>query len=171
MLERTRSIAESTQLWWSVRPHHSFGTVEVRICDAQSSGEESLRLGALMLACVAQAAIDYDEGALPAPQAGREIEENLWRAIRYGLDGRFVDFAAGEEIEARAAVQRLLEWTAPARETLGLDAEPSGPNGAQRARAALAAGRSVAEVYRDSIAETARTYAPDAEHPAELLRG
>ncbi len=171
LLERTRSIVESTQLWWSVRPHHSFGTVEVRICDAQSGGEESLRLGALMYACVAQAALDYDAGALPPPQPGREIEENLWRAIRHGMDGRFIDFGSGTEIEARAAVERLLAWTAPAREALAIEAEPSGPNGTQRARAALAAGRSVAEVYRDFVAETARTYAPGAEHHAALLAG
>ena len=116
--------------------------------------------GALMLACVAQSAIDYDDGVLPAPQPGREIEENLWRAIRFGLDGRMIDFGTGEEIEAPLAVERLLEWTAPAREALGLDAEPPEANGAQRARAELQSGRSIAEVYRDAVAETARTYAP-----------
>ena len=164
MLERTSSIVESTQLWWSVRPHHSFGTVEVRICDAQSNGEESFRLGALMMAAVAQSAIDYDEGRLPGPQQGRQVEENLWRAIRYGLDGRLIDFSGGSgaaaEVEVAEAIEQLLEWTAPAREALGLEAEPRGPNGAQRARAGLAAGRTIEEVYRDTIAETSRTYAP-----------
>jgi glutamate---cysteine ligase / carboxylate-amine ligase len=161
MLERTGSIVESTQLWWSVRPHHRFGTVEVRICDAQSLGAESFRLAALMTACVAQAALDHDEGALPAPQQAREIEENLWRAIRFGMDGRMIDFAAGVEIDAAEAVDRLLAWTAPAREALGLDAEPSGPNGAQRARHELEGGLTIPEIYRRSIAETARTYAPE----------
>lgn len=161
LLERTHSIAESTQLWWSVRPHHAFGTVEVRICDAQSRGSESFRLGALLMACVAQAAIDYDDGVLPAPIRAREIEENLWRAIRFGLGGKMIDFAAEREIEAAAAVEQLLEWTAPARAALDLDAEPDGPNGAQRAQAEIAAGRSIADIYRDSIAETARTYAPE----------
>ncbi len=162
LLERTNSIAESTQLWWSVRPHHSFGTVEVRICDAQSTGPESFRLGALLMACVAQAALDHDDGRLPEPAGDREIEENLWRAIRFGLDGRMVDFRAGREIEAAEAVEQLLEWTAPARDALGLDAEPQGPNGAQRARAALAtADGSVPDVYREIVAETARTYAPE----------
>ncbi len=74
LLARTRSIVESTQLWWSVRPHHAFGTVEVRICDAQSRGDESLRLTALIAACIAQAALDYDDGLLPAPLADREID-------------------------------------------------------------------------------------------------
>src|SRR5690606_25556614 len=125
-----------TQLWWSVRPHHAFGTVEVRICDAQSRGEESFRLGALLLACVAQAAMDYDDGTLPEPMRAREIEENVWRAIRYGMDGKMIDFTEGREIEAAEAVEQLLTWTAPARSALDLDAEPEGPNGAQRARAA-----------------------------------
>jgi carboxylate-amine ligase len=160
LLRETNSIVESTQLWWSVRPHHAFGTVEVRICDAQSRGSESFRLGALLMACVAQAAIDYDDGVLPEPMKARAIEENLWRAIRFGLDGKMIDFAAGREIEAAEAVEQLLAWTAPARSALSLEAEPEGPNGAQRAQAELAAGRSIEEIYRDSIAETARTYAP-----------
>ena len=63
LLRRTNSIVESTQLWWSVRPHHRFGTVEVRICDAQTGGDESFALAALIVACVAQTARDYDEGA------------------------------------------------------------------------------------------------------------
>jgi carboxylate-amine ligase len=158
LLERTRSVIESTQLWWSVRPHHSFGTVEVRICDAQSSGDESLALGGLLVACVAQSALDYDEGCLAPPLRAREVEENLWRAIRYGLDGRMIDFARGEEIEAAEAVEQLLSWTAPAREALSIDDPVIGPNGAQRARSGLAAGSSVEEIYAEAVAETAATF-------------
>src|SRR5215212_9472028 len=98
MLVRTRSIVEATQLWWSVRPHHAFGTVELRICDAQARGSESFGLAGLIAACIAQAALDYDEGTLPAPLRQREIEENLWRAIRHGLDGEMIDFAARTEV-------------------------------------------------------------------------
>ena len=61
-LVRTRSIVEYTQVWWSIRPHFSFGTVEVRICDAQTTAAESEALAALIVACVAQAARDIDEG-------------------------------------------------------------------------------------------------------------
>ena len=56
------SIVEHTQLWWSVRPHHSFGTVEVRICDAQSSADDSTALAGLIVACVAQAAARLRRG-------------------------------------------------------------------------------------------------------------
>jgi glutamate---cysteine ligase / carboxylate-amine ligase len=160
-LEQVNSIVESTQLWWSVRPHHRFGTVEVRICDSQSRGDESFALAALIAACVAQTAIDYDERAperLDPLLHDREIEENMWRAIRYGMDGRLVDFRKRAEIEARAAVEQLIEWTAPARDALGLDVALPERNGTQRARAALAEGRSIEEIYRESIAETKQTY-------------
>ncbi len=59
---QTYSIVEFTQVWWSVRPHFSFGTVEVRICDAQATAQESDALAAMMVACIAQAARDVDEG-------------------------------------------------------------------------------------------------------------
>jgi carboxylate-amine ligase len=163
VLVRTNSIVEATQLWWSVRPHHSFGTVEVRICDAQTGGDESFALAALIAACVAQSARDYDEGGLPPPRRQREIEENLWRAIRYGMEGTMIDFDRGEELPAGEVVERLLEWTAPARRSLGLDPALPELNGARRARRALDAGASIEEVYGEAVAETRRTYATTKE--------
>jgi carboxylate-amine ligase len=161
-LQRVNSVVESTQLWWSVRPHHLFGTVEVRICDAQTRGDESFALAGLISACIAQAALDYDEHGYEgqgAPLADREIEENLWRAIRYGMSGRQVDFRRGVEVEAREALERIVEWTGPARSQLGIEFELPARNGAQRAREALDAGASIEDVYRESVAETKRTYA------------
>ncbi len=161
MLERAGSVVESTQLWWSVRPHHSFGTVEVRICDAQTRGEESFALAGLIAACIAQTAISYDEQGYDGagrPLADREIEENLWRAIRYGMSGRQIDFRRGVEVEAAAALESLLAWTEPARSQLGIEVDLPARNGAQRAREALDAGVAVEDVYRDAVAETKRTY-------------
>ena len=161
-LTRTNSIVEFTQLWWSVRPHHAYGTVEVRICDAQSSADESSALAALMVACVAQAALDFDDGVLPDPPPGRLVEENLWRAIRYGLDGRMIDLERGEEFPAAALPDRLLAWTAPARAALGgLDPALPSENGAQRQRAALAAGATMQEVYEAEVAAAQRSYASE----------
>jgi glutamate---cysteine ligase / carboxylate-amine ligase len=161
-LQRMNSIVESTQLWWSVRPHHRFGTVEVRICDAQTRGEDSAALLALIAACAAQTAIDYDERGYEGgggPLHDREIEENLWRAIRYGMDGKLIDFRRGTEVEARQVLEELLEWTAPARERLGLEASLPEENGSQRALRALGGGGSIEEIYREAVAETMRTYA------------
>jgi carboxylate-amine ligase len=161
LLTRTDAIVEATQLWWSVRPHHSFGTVELRICDAQTGGAESFALASLITACIAQAAIDYDEGRAKPPLRQREVEENLWRAIRHGLDGTQIDFEAEAVIPTRLALERLAEWTESARTALGLEFELPERNGAQRARAALEAGASLADVYRDAVAETRRTYAAE----------
>jgi carboxylate-amine ligase len=161
MLQRTGTVVESTQLWWSVRPHHQFGTVEVRVCDAQTRGDESFGLAGLIAACIAQTALDYDEhgyeGAGP-PLQDREIEENLWRAIRHGMSGKLIDFRRGAEVDARAALEGLLEWTEPARSQLGIEAPLPDRNGAQRAREALEAGVAIEDIYRDAVRETHRTY-------------
>jgi carboxylate-amine ligase len=161
LLAETDSVVEATQLWWSVRPHHSFGTVEVRICDAQTRGDESFNVAALIAACVAQAAIDLDDGRDSQPLRQREIEENLWRAIRYGMDGEMIDFRERRLVPTRAVLEGILEWTAPARDSLGLEVELPERNGAQRAYAALAEGAMVEEIYRHAIEETKRTYAPE----------
>ena len=154
----TSSIVEFTQVWWSVRPHFSFGTVEVRICDAQATAPESEALASLMVACAAQAARDIDEGVPFADPAPRMVEENMWRAIRHGLDGRLIDLQSAEEFPARAAIERLLEWTAPVRAELGVDPAFPERNGAQRQRALIDAGASREEVFAASVAETRTTY-------------
>jgi len=161
-LIETRSIVEFTQVWWSVRPHFSFGTVEVRICDAQATAQESEALASLMVACIAQAMRDVDEGVPFEHPAPRLVEENMWRAIRFGLDGRMIDLPAAREYRSREAIDRLLDWTEPVRAELG--AEPSFPerNGAQRQRAMIDGGASREEVFGASVAETARTYAEGA---------
>jgi len=163
-LERVGSVVESTQLWWSVRPHHAFGTVEVRICDAQTRGEESFALAGLIAAAIAQAAIEHDERGYGGGERlllDREIEENLWRAIRHGMNGRQIDFRRGGEVEAASALEALLAWCEPARSQLGIEVDLPARNGAQRAREALDAGVSIEDIYRDAVAETKRTYTAD----------
>jgi glutamate---cysteine ligase / carboxylate-amine ligase len=159
LLVRTRSIVEHTQLWWSVRPHHTFGTVELRICDAQTSAEESTALAGLATACIAQAAIDHDEGTPGPPAPQRLVDENLWRAIRYGLDGRMIDLERLEEFPSAALPDRLLAWTAPARGLLGIDAGLPARNGAQRQQDALQSGASIQDVFAAEVATTQASYA------------
>jgi carboxylate-amine ligase len=158
LLVRTRSIVEFTQVWWSVRPHFAFGTVEMRICDAQASGAESEALAALIVACIAQAARDIDEGVPHVDLPARLIEENMWRAIRFGLDGRMVDFAGGDEYPSAAIVERLAAWTAPVRGELGIELAFPERNGAQRQRVMIEAGRSREEIFAASVRETRETY-------------
>jgi carboxylate-amine ligase len=162
LLIRTGSIVEFTQLWWSVRPHHSFGTVEVRICDAQTTGAEADALAALIVACVRRAAAEVDAGETPPDLPARLIEENMWRAIRYGLDGRLLDLQAPviEEFGAAETLDRLNAWA-------GSDVVLPARNGAQRQRALIEAGTTPAEVYAACLAETQATYVEEtADEPA-----
>ena len=163
LLIRTHSIIEFTQVWWSVRPHFSYGTVEVRICDVQATAAESDALVGLTVACVAQALLELDAGEPFEPLPGYLIEENMWRAIRYGLDGRMIDFARGEEYPSAEIVERLLAWTAPARAAFALEVEPAlgEPNGAQRQRAMVEAGASMREAFQTCVRDTRATYSEE----------
>ena len=153
LLVRTGSIVEFTQLWWSVRPHHDFGTVEVRICDAQTTAAEADGIAALIVACVRRAAAEIDAGETPPDLPGRLIEENMWRAIRHGLDGRLLDLEAErvEEFAAAETLERLNAWA-------GADVELPELNGAQRQRRMIEDGATPAEVYGACLAETRTTY-------------
>jgi glutamate---cysteine ligase / carboxylate-amine ligase len=158
LLVKTRSIVEFTQVWWSVRPHFAFGTVEMRICDAQTAGSEAEALTGLIVACIAQAARDFDEGVPHTDLPGRLIEENMWRAIRFGLDGQMVDFAAEQEYPSASILERLAAWTAPVRAELGIELAFPERNGAQRQRAMIAVGASREEVFAAAVRETRQTY-------------
>ena len=163
LLIRTNSIIEFTQVWWSVRPHFSYGTVEVRICDIQATAAESDALAGLTVACVAQALLELDAGEPFEPLPGYLIEENMWRAIRYGLDGRMIDFARGEEYPSAEIVERLMAWSAPARAAFALEVEPAlgEPNGAQRQRAMIEGGASMREAFQSCVRDTRATYSEE----------
>src|SRR3954471_9855556 len=162
-LVRTDSIVEYTQVWWSIRPHFSFGTVEVRICDAQSTAQEAEALSGLIVACVAQAARDEDDGVPFSDPPRRMIEEIFWRAIRRGQDGKLIDLDRAEEFPAAAAAERLLQWTAPVRAELAIDPAFPALNGAQRQRRAIEAGMDMHEVYAAAVKETRETYVQEAK--------
>lgn len=163
LLVATGSIVEDTQVWWSVRPHLAFGTVEVRISDVQATAGESEELAALTVACVLQAARDEADGVPFEDPARRLVEENVWRAIRYGMDGRLIDWERRAEEPAAASVERLLRWTAPVRAEQRIDPAFPERNGAQRQRDALAREGSLREVFAAVVEETRRTYAPTLE--------
>ena len=157
----TRSIVEFTQVWWSVRPHFQFGTVEVRICDAQSTAAESEALAGLIVACVAQAARDLDEGRPFSDPEPRLVEENMWRAIRWGLDGQMIDFERAIEYPSAQIADRLSAWTEPVRAELGIDPAFPERNGAQRQRRMIEAGATAEEVFSACVRETRETYAQE----------
>jgi carboxylate-amine ligase len=119
-LYRTNSITEHTQIWWSVRPHLAYPTIELRICDAQPDLAEAQAVAALCHALAARCARAFDDGEPLPNHPNRLLEENLWRAIRYGLSGELLDFERGEAIPARARLEALVEWVQPVADEIGV---------------------------------------------------
>jgi carboxylate-amine ligase len=149
----TGSIDEHTQLWWSVRPHLGFPTVEIRIADAQPDLAEARSLAALAHALAVRIAHALDEGEPLPDYPHRLIEENLWRAIRYGLSGELIDLGTGDVRPARAHLERLLEWVAPAAEEIGAAPYLTIPsaNAAERQIARHAEGATLEEIYAEQV--------------------
>jgi len=152
-LYTTRSIEEHTQMWWSVRPHLAFPTVEIRICDAQPELREAQALAALMHSLGARFARALDEGEPLPSLPHRLIEENMWRAIRYGLSGELIDFGRGEPIPARARIEQLIEWVAPVAEEISAASflSVTAANSAERQYARLAELGSHRRVFSELV--------------------
>ena len=153
MLYGTGSILEHTQIWWSVRPHLAFPTVEIRICDAQPDLAESRSLAALMHAVAARTARALDEGEpLPLPPH-RLIEENFWRAIRWGLGGDFIELETGQLIEKRKRIEQLIEWVLPVAEEIGAAPFLAVPaqNAAERQIARYEEGATLEEIFAEQV--------------------
>ena len=149
----TRSIDEHTQMWWSVRPHLAFPTVEIRICDAQPDLGEARSLAALCYALTARIARAHDDGEPLPTHPHRLIEENLWRAIRYGLSGELIDLETGEVRPARAHLERLVEWVQPVTDELGAAPYLAIPaaNAAERQIARHEAGATLEEIFAEQV--------------------
>jgi glutamate---cysteine ligase / carboxylate-amine ligase len=149
LLYETGSVTEHTQLWWSVRSHLAFPTVEMRICDAQPDLVDSRALAALIYALTARVARALDEGEPLWDPPRRLIEENLWRAIRYGLSGELIDLRTMDVRPARAAIEELIEWVMPVAEELGAASYLTVPaqNSAERQIARFEEGASLRDIY------------------------
>ena len=157
-LYETGSITEHTQIWWSVRPHLAFPTIEIRVCDGQPDLFEAQGLAALAASVVARSARAVDEGEPLEPLPHRLIEENFWRAIRYGLSGELIDFARGEPVPARQRLEELVEWVLPAAEEIGAAPYLTIPerNAAERQIERFEEGASLEEIYAEQIQTTER---------------
>ncbi|MDX6413729.1 MAG: glutamate---cysteine ligase / carboxylate-amine ligase [Gaiellaceae bacterium] len=152
-LYATASIDEHTQIWWSVRPHLAYPTVEVRICDAQPDLESAQSIAALIYALAARFARALDQGE-PLPNLPhRLIEENLWRAIRYGLSGGLIDFERGEVVPARSRIEALIDWVEPVASEIGAAPYLAVPaaNAAERQYARLAEVGSHRQVFAELV--------------------
>jgi carboxylate-amine ligase len=152
-LYETGSVTEHTQVWWSVRPHLAFPTIETRVCDAQPELAEARSLSALIYSLTARIARALDEGEPLPSWPHRLLEENFWRALRYGLSGELIDFERGESIPARARLEQLVEWVQPVAEELGAASWLAIPerNAAERQIARHEEGASMEEIFAEQV--------------------
>jgi carboxylate-amine ligase len=150
-LYETGSIDEHTQLWWSVRPHLAYPTVEIRICDGQPDLGESRALAGFCYALTARIARAVDEGEpLPQPPP-RMIEENFWRAIRYGLSGTLLDPGTYDVRPARGELERVAAWIGPVADELGVVLAVPVTTAAERQIARFDEGWPLEQIYAEEV--------------------
>jgi len=152
-LYRTGSVTEHTQIWWSVRPHLAFPTIEIRIADGQPDLAEAQSLAAFAYSLAARCARAIDEGEMIPSLPNRLLEENLWRATRYGLSGELLDLERGEPVHARRRLEDLLDWVAPVADEIGAAPYLAIPerNAAERQIARFQEGASIQEIYAEQV--------------------
>ncbi|HSB40034.1 MAG TPA: carboxylate-amine ligase [Gaiellaceae bacterium] len=161
-LEKTGCIADYTHIWWDIRLHPRFGTVEIRVCDAVSRVEDAVALAAYCQALVKLYSERYDAGEAIPSYHRILTTENKWLAARYGLEAPVMDLATGRRNRVPVAqlVRRTLKEVEPHARELGSDAELEGireilarGNGSDRQRRIWNANRDLTEVVRE-IADT-----------------
>jgi carboxylate-amine ligase len=158
----TRSIREHTEIWWSVRPHQAFPTVETRICDGQPDFARSVALSGLMVALSADFARRYDAGEPLPEHPARDLEENLWRAIRWGMSGELIDLAARRSIPAAERLEQLLQQVSGTARELGIERHLQPlrePTLSQRMGELMDAGADPRELWPQVVESTHRSAA------------
>ena len=108
-MRESQTINDYTYLWYDVRPHPKFGTVEIRVMDSQTRLEHTLGLAALVQAMVKELAEHFDSGEQLSRYPYEMLDENKWLAARHGLDGELVDLPSKERVPTRALARRLLD--------------------------------------------------------------
>jgi carboxylate-amine ligase len=155
-------MEDYTWLWYDVRPHPNFGTVEIRAMDAQTHVEHTLGLAALIQAMVKELAEHYDAGEKLRDYPYEMLDENKWLASRHGLEGELVDLPDRETVTAKALARRLYDRLKGHAEDLGAASELEGVldllehgNGAFRQRKVYDANRDFTELLQDIVAASA----------------
>ena len=121
--KRTNSFEDYTYIWWDLRPHPRLGTIEVRVCDAQTRFESVAAITALVQSLVATFAAALDRGEALRSEPITLVAENKWRAARDGLGAKLIDFETDSERSAPDAVRALVEQARPAASELGCERE------------------------------------------------
>jgi carboxylate-amine ligase len=119
LLINTKSIDNGKKIWWDLRPHPVFGTLEFRVCDIATKVEECLALAATMQALIVKFYRMFEQNTTFRVYRRALINENKWRAQRYGLDGKLIDFGKRTEVEAKALVHEIVELVDDVVDELG----------------------------------------------------
>jgi carboxylate-amine ligase len=119
LLVKTGCMDNAKKIWWDVRAHPFFDTVEVRVCDMTTRVDDTVAITALIQALMGKLYLLYRRNLGYREYARELIEENKWRAVRYGLDGQLIDFGKQEQVPIRALIGELLEFCSETAEIFG----------------------------------------------------
>ena len=123
LMVTTNCIDNAKKIWWDIRLHPFFNTIEFRICDAQSRVDDTIALAALMQAIVLKLHKLRNQNVTFRSYPRRLIDENRWRAARYGLDGKLIDFGRKCEVDERQLIREMLDFLATEIAELGNENE------------------------------------------------
>ncbi len=158
----SRVIEDYTYLWYDVRPHPNFGTVEIRVMDSQTHIEHTLGLAAFTQAMVRELSIHFDEGKQLSKYPFEMLDENKWLAARHGLEGELVDLPSSDRVATRELARRLLDRMRGLAEDLGSGADLDAVedllkrgNGAARQVVVHEANHDLREVMAEIVSATA----------------
>src|SRR3954447_6116122 len=161
-MQRSGVMEDASYLWYDVRPHPRFGTVEIRACDSQTRVEHTLGLAALTHAMVKELSEHFDAGEQLSDYPWEMLDENKWLASRHGLDGELVDLPSRDRVPARGLARRLLDRLREHAQDLGADGALDGiqdlidrGNGAARQVVVYEANHDLREVMAEIVAATA----------------
>jgi carboxylate-amine ligase len=150
LLVKTGCIDNAKKIWWDVRAHPFFDTVEVRVCDMTTRIDDTVAIAALIQALMGKLYLLYRRNLAFRSYSRELIEENKWRAVRYGLDGQLIDFGKQEQVPIRMLVDELIEFVGETAEIFGSHQEMD------RVRTILKEGTSADRQLR--IYEESKTY-------------
>src|SRR6266496_2256964 len=123
LLVKTGCVDNAKKIWWDIRLHPFFDTLEVRVCDAQSRVDDTLAIAALIQAVIAKLHKLQRQNMSFRIYRRRLIDENRWRASRYGIDGKLIDFGKETEVQTRSLLNELLEFVSTEVNELGTERE------------------------------------------------
>ena len=157
-MKTSKVIPDYTYLWYDVRPHPNFGTIEIRVMDSQTRVEHTLAIAALIQAMVKELGEHYEAGQALSRYPYEMLDENKWLAARHGLEGELVDLPKTDRVAAVELTRRLMERLRPHAEELGSADELDGledilENGTGSARQTIVyeANHDLKEVAREIV--------------------